>query len=254
VDGLVAATETLEFFDAYCSYGETASPPHRYAGNVRQLRNELDYCGIRRALVHHAGARFGHPDDWNEVLRNDLWKLDTLIPVFAVLPRSTNEMAIPALTSGAEEKGPRPAFMVFPKEHHFALNRKTMGGFVESLEAARMPLFVKDDILSIDRFLDECPELTVIAVGQGPHSIERYLRPIMESHANLVIETSSYIIDNCLEEICGVFGAGRLVFGSGYPNNCSGGAVWQLLNANLPTASKAAIASGNLERLLGAAK
>ena len=49
-------------------------------------------------------------------------------------------------------------------------------------------------------------------------------------------------------------GAERILFGSGLPRNNPGGYVMMLARADIADADRAAIAHGNLERLLGEVK
>jgi predicted TIM-barrel fold metal-dependent hydrolase len=93
-----------------------------------------------------------------------------------------------------------------------------------------------------------------VAVNQGPHSLERYLRPMIQTYPNLYVETSYYIIEGAIEEFCARYGPERMLFGTAFPDNCSGGAVLQLLHADIPDAAKQAIAAGNLQRLIEEAR
>ena len=92
--------------------------------------------------------------------------------------------------------------------------------------------------------------MTVVAVNQGPHSFERYLRPLLDRFQNFHLETSGLLVEGLIEEFCVRYGPDRLLFGSGYPDNCRGGALMRLAQAEVADADKAAIAGGNLDRLL----
>ena len=76
----------------------------------------------------------------------------------------------------------------------------------------------------------------------------------MESFPNRIFETAGYLVDGGIEEFCKRYSAGRLVFGSGYPDNSSGAAMLALKHADISEADRQAIASKNLQRLLAEAR
>ena len=67
------------------------------------------------------------------------------------------------------------------------------------------------------------------------------------------METSYYIVDGLIEESCDRYGPSRLLFGSGFPDNCSGAALLRLAQADIDDEAKQAVATGNMERLLAEA-
>lgn len=243
----------MRFFDCNCSFGQNARPAFRYARDAGELLQEMDFCGIDQALVYPAGARFGSPSDWNTRLLEDIRRTPRLSPTCTILPSQTDEMMQPEdLLTHLRGKGIR-ALRAFPQEHRYRVDKRTFGDLCELLTERRIPLFVKENLLALGELLKDFPDLTVVAVNQGPHSLERYLRPMIEAYPNLHIETSYYIIEGAIEEFCARYGAERILFGTGFPDNCRGGAVLQLLHADIPESARQAIAADNLRRLLGEA-
>jgi uncharacterized protein len=243
----------LEFFDCNCSYGVTAIPAFRYAKTVSELRAEMSHCGIRRALVRYAGQRYESPLLWNRRAIEDLKGQSGLFPCWSVLPPQTGEQ--PPTTEflqAMRDVGVR-ALWAFPQEHRYSLDSLTFGELFEELAKRRIPLFVKDIVSNIANLMRECPLLTAVAVNQGPHSLERYLRPLLDRYPNLYLDTSYYIVDGLIEEFCNRYGPERLLFGSGFPDNCSGGSLLCLLHANINDAARADVAGSNLQRLLNEA-
>lgn len=96
----------------------------------------------------------------------------------------------------------------------------------------------------------ECPELIIVAMNVGPHSLERYLRPLLDDFPTLYIETSHYLVEGLIEEFVARYGPERLLFGSGFPDVCTGAAMLRLAQADIAEDAKVAIAGGNLARLL----
>ncbi|NQU10177.1 amidohydrolase family protein [bacterium] len=240
----------MEWFDCNAAYGDSGRPPYRHAPTADDLIAELDFCGIDRALVYHAGQRFGSPQTYNPRLAAELQDRPRLAPVWAILPWQTGEMLPPAeLVAAMRAQGIR-ALRAFPQGHHYRLDGRTFGPLLELMIARRIPLLVKDHLAAIGDLLDDFPALRVVAMNQGPHSLERYLRPMVEAFPQLYVDTSYYLVDGLLEEFCERYGPNRLLYGSGFPDNCSGASLLRLAGAALAPDQKQAIAAGNLQRLL----
>ena len=115
----------------------------------------------------------------------------------------------------------------------------------------RVPLFAKENLFQLKELLEDCPGLIVVAVNQGPHSLDRHLRPLMDAFPNLHVDTSYMLVEGLIEELCERYGPERLLFGSAFPDNCSGGALLRLARADIGNEAKTLIAGGNLVGLLG---
>ena len=241
----------MRWFDCNCSYGIGARPPLRYARSAGELLAEMDWCGIDRALVYHTNMRFDSPVAWNPRLASDIHAQPRLIGSWAILPSQTGEQAEPAEFLRLMKQHDVKTLIAFPDEHRYRLDARTFGPLLESLIAARIPLFIKQNILAIGDLLEDFPELPVVAMNIGPHSLERYLRPLLDAFPALHVETSHYMVEGLIEEFCERYGHARLLFGSGYPDVCSGASRLRLAQADIPDEARAAIAGGNLERLLG---
>jgi predicted TIM-barrel fold metal-dependent hydrolase len=79
----------------------------------------------------------------------------------------------------------------------------------------------------------------------------RRLFALLEWHASLRVESSYYTVHQGLAELCRLFGAGRVLFGTGLPLRAPGPAITALLYQALGAEERALVAGGNLERLLG---
>lgn len=238
------------FMDCHCSFGCTARPPPQFAATAADLLAEMDFCGIDRALVYHANQRFASPVTWNSVLSESLTGQSRLEGAWAILPPSTGELPAPDLFLKALRSNTIRTLCAFPHEHHYRLDRKTLGGYYDLMAAHRIPLLVRENLLNLDAFLKESPDIIVMAIGQGPHSVERYLRPLLDAYPNLHLDTSAYMVEGLIEDFCGRYGPERLLFGSGFPDNAAGAALLRLATADIGAEARAAIAGGNIKRLL----
>ena len=244
----------MEWFDCNCSYGFPGIPVFRYARTAEELLDEMRFCGIDRALVYHASTRYDSPLVGNERVLSGTRGIRELWPTLAILPSQTGEFPEPDdLLASMKAHGIR-ALWAFPNEHRYSLDAATFGPLLEVLRDRRIPLFVKQDLLHIGRLLVSSPDQIVVAVNQGPHSLERYLRPLLAQYPHLYVDTSYYIVDGLIEEFCARYGSHRLLFGTAYPDNCAGGALLRLAQADIAQDDREAIASGNLQRLLAEAE
>lgn len=242
--------QTASFSDCNCAFGKSGRPPLRYAATPEELLAEMDFCGIDQALIYHANQRFASPVTWNPVLSAEIGKYNRLFGTWAILPPATSEMPEPEILLEELRQYRIRAFRAFPQEHHYRLNRHGLSWLYEFMVEHKIPLLVKENPWQLKELLDECPDLIIIAVNQGPHSLERYLRPLLDQCPKLYIETSAYMVDGLIEEFCERYGPERLLFGSGFPDNCSGTALMRLATADIGAEARAAIAGGNLQRLL----
>ena len=236
--------------DCNCAFGKTGRPPLRYAGTPEELLAEMDFCGIDQGLVYHANQRFAAPATWNPILSADIRSHARLHGVWTILPPATGEMPEPEILLQAMRSGTIRAFRAFPQEHHYRLNRHSLGWLYEFMAQRKIPLLVKENLGQLKELLDECPDLVVVAVNQGPHSLERYLRPLLDQFPALHVESSAYMVDGLIEEFCERYGPARLLFGSGFPDTCSGAALLRLAAADIGAEARAAIAGGNLRRMM----
>ena len=240
----------MHFFDCNCSFGVPGIPVFRYARSAQELLEEMAYCGIERALVYHASMRFGSPTIGNPQVLAEARDHPALQATWAILPPQTGESPGPEELVAAMKTQGVVALRAFPNEQHYALDRLTFGPLLELLQERRIPLFVKQDLLHIGQVLRDYPRLVLVAVNQGPHSLERYLRPLVEAYPNLYVDTSYYMVDGLIEEFCERYGPRRLLFGTAFPDNCSGAALLRLAQADIPAADRQAIAGRNLEGIL----
>ena len=243
------------FFDCHCSFGILPVKIFRFCRDAGELQEEMEFCGIGRALVHHAAMHsFGSPLEGNTLLLREIAECPELYPTRAILPPQTGEQPEAGrLLAEMKQHGIR-VLWAFPGDHHYLLNRETFGSLFDVLSERRVPVFVLADLAQIAELLRACPELTVVAASPGPVPLDRYFRPLVECYGNFYIETSCYLVGDGIESFCERYGPERMLFGTGYPANTMGAAMLRLAHADIPEAAKKAIAAGNLERLLSEAR
>lgn len=241
------------------SYGRGRSGGHML--RPEDLLGEMDRLGIAGAMTYHALAHEHAPAVGNAELVRELEGHDRLCPVWVVMPPHTGELPPPdELLAQMLAAGVRMARM-FPSSvmdgHRFSLADWCCGDLLSALEEARMPLAIDftlfrrgeppwDDIYRVSTSHPDLPLILIDVQGRN----NRTLYPLLERFENLYIQTAGFNVHDGLEDVARRFGAGRLLYGSGYPVQSMGGARLHVSHALLDDTEKAAIASGNLRRLL----
>jgi predicted TIM-barrel fold metal-dependent hydrolase len=248
---IVAKETTLKFFDCNCAFGPYRTRVFRFARTADELIEEMDFANIERALVYHTAMRFDHPSVGNELVVQETAGRPRLLPTWALLPSHTGEQAPLETFLGDIRRHGIRALRLFPDDHRYFLDDITWGDQMSAFMELRIPLFIRASLDRIATLLRSFPELVVVTGSAGSNPLDRYAWPLVERYPNLIFETSSYLVDGGIEEFCKRYGAARLVFGSGFPDNAGGAAMLMLAHADIAAADRQAIARDNLCRLLG---
>ena len=243
----------LKLFDCTCSFGLYRTRVFRFARTAAELIEEMDFCGIDQALVYHTAQRFDSPSAGNEILMREVDGHPRLTPTWAVLPRQTGEQPPVEVILERMRKQNVRALRLFPEDHRYFLGDVTWGDQMEGYQARHIPLFIRANLGKIKELLRAFPDLVVITGAQGSNPQDRYAWPLIERYPNLYYETSGYLLDGIIEEFCQRYGASRLLFASGFPDNANGAALLRLAHAEISESDRRAIAWDNLSRLLSEA-
>lgn len=241
---------SLKFFDCNCAFGPYRTRVFRFARTAEELLAEMDHGNIEQALVYHTAMRFDHPAVGNELVVCGARGHARLLPTWALLPSQTGELP-PLDTMLRDMRRHRVrALRLFPDDHRYFLDKITWGDQLSVLRELRIPLFIRASLDKIAGLLQSFPDLIVVTGSQGANPLDRYAWPLVERYPNLYFETSGYLVDGGIEEFCKRYSAGRLVFGSGFPDNAGGAAMLMLAHVEISDAERQAIAWDNLCRLL----
>ena len=143
----------MEFFDCNCSFGKNMLPAFRYAADAEELIQEMDFCGIHRALVYHTNMRFGSPTVWNPRLVDAVVGQERLEGSWAILPPQTAELPQPEQFIEQMQANGIRAVRAFPQEHRYFLNKDTFGALFELFTRRRIPLFAKESLVRLNELL-----------------------------------------------------------------------------------------------------
>lgn len=244
----------MEWFDCHAGFGVPVKSPGRAIATAQELVEELDFCGVAEALVYHTSMVEQAPEFGNQRVVEETRDEPRLHATWAMLPAQTGELGtVEQFLAGMREHGVK-ALRAYPKENRYLLNSITFGPLLEEVTASRIPLLIGPDWKGITDLLAEFPRLTLVVVRHGSWGDDRYFRPLLERYPNLHIDTSNYQIDHGIEDLVRKYGPDRLLYGSGSPELQMGAALLTAAQADIDDNAKAAIAGGNLRRLLAEVK
>ena len=241
----------FEILDCCALYGRPAIPPGRPYLSPGDALAEMDRLGIAERWFADYRALEHSPRLGNRLLGEELAGQARLHPVWAVLPPGTGEMPPPDELPAALGRAGVHLVRAEPKRHGFSLAEWCSGPLWTVLERVRVPVLVDigGDWDGLQAMLSAHPKLPVILTESGYRAL-RMLCPLLERHGNLFVETSVYLANEGFADLAGRFGAGRLVFGTGSPALAPEAALGTLRLSGLSGPDLAAVAGGNLRRLL----
>ncbi|NLT43730.1 MAG: amidohydrolase family protein [Anaerolineae bacterium] len=252
----------LSFFDCNVSYGRPSVPSPRQAVGPDELLREMDWCGVGEALVTNAHQRHDDAVTGNRLVVEECAKRDRLHPAWVLMPHQTGEFPTPDELPAVLARDGVRALWAFPSRIRYLLDANTFGPTFEVLSALHVPLLLSLGESSgrlsgwdlVGALLSEYPRLTIVAADQDCWGQDRYFRPLVERYPNLYFDVADFELAGGYESYCSRYGPDRMLFATGFPGLCMGGPVLTLVHANIRAEDKAAIAGGNLRRLLSEVK
>ena len=244
----------MPFFDCNAFFGLPMVRPLAPVPTAEDLLAEMDRAGVDQALAWHIAQHDASPQVGNQLLADAIGPHPRLVGCWTILPNQAREFPpLPVFLEQMRDARVR-ALRTFPNSHKFLANAVSMGDWLEAMVARRIPLF-----LSVRRgfewrdvydLLREFPNLVCVICDHGCWGQDRLFRPLLERYPNLYVDTAQYLLDGGIESLVADYGGRRLLYGSGFPESYMGGMMLALRHACIPDEAKAAIASGNLERIL----
>ena len=253
----------LDFFDAHCYVGRYKVFQPGSFHKTDDLLQQMEYYGIKEALVTHAMSREHHPVDGNAAVLNEVKGRGNLHPSWSALPPRSGELPPPREFVAGMISGGVKAARLFYRSYSFPISEWCIGSLLDALEERNIPTFLdpneelctwdmdKSDWDGIDALCRAHPGLPVILSEARFRTSNRLLYQLLERHLNLHVETSGYWAYHGIEFITREFGARRLLFGTRMPFRDPACAIGQVTYSDIPNDDRRAIAGDNLRRLLG---
>jgi len=244
----------MQFFDCNVFFGRPAQPLLAPAPTVEYLLAEMDRAGVHQALVWHIAQHDASPQVGNRLLAEAIRPYPRLRGCWTMLPNQTGEFAPPDELFQQMAEARVTALRIFPHSHRFLANEVSMGEMFAAMAVRRIPLFVSVkrgmDWPDIYALLADFPDLVCVICDHGCWGMDRMFRPLLERYPNVYVDTAQYLLDGGLEDLVAHYGPDRILFGSGFPESYYGGMMLALRHAKIATEAKAAIAGGNMERMV----
>jgi hypothetical protein len=244
----------VEVLDCCLTYGRPAVPVGRPYLSSEEVISEMDRLGIAECWCTGWRALENSAVLGNRMLGDELAGSGRLHPVWVVLPPGTDETPAPRDLLAEMRDAGVGLVRAEPGRHGYSLEEWCCGQLWAALEDGRVPVLLSSDRWGqIDAMLSAHPGLPVILTGTG-YRANRVLYPLLDGHANLRLEISTYLTNEGLRDVAARFGAERLIYGSGSPTVCPEEALGTLNYSGLSDAEKSAVAGGNLRALLAEAR
>lgn len=243
----------ISFFDANCMYGNRSVVREGSVVTESEYEELFARARINKVLAYHSDAVSTDLIAGNELVSELQRKNSRYIAQWCVMPNVAGEFfSCDELISKMRENCVK-SVRIFPSALSFSLMPYSCGELFTELEKYRIPLFVDHSQVTypdLYQVLVTYPDMPVVLCGAG-YRTERQIYPLVSKCPNLYIETSLFVANNSIEMFVDRFGAERLLFGTGVPNNSACGAVATILYACISEEDKEKIAGKNLDGLLG---
>lgn len=242
------------YFDAYSRIGPRyfKHPEARWTRD--ELQSEMQFCSISAAMVQYTQASL-----YEAALSNSrhLEALSThagLFPVWNVVPdfgatQRSNEVQI----ADVLEAGVR-AVTLFPNTNGWAFYAKEAKDLIAKCAEAGIVLYLDVSELADWRDLEDLfaihPKVKLILTGAKYDAARQTISALL-AFPNLHITMERFQIHYGIEQLCGMGLADQLLFGTNAPEASAGAHRAPIDYADVSEATRAAIAGGNLMRLLG---
>ncbi len=256
----------MKYFDANAMIGEHFSPREGHYWTADDLLAEMDFFGIDEALVYHGLAAEYDLDYGNRQLRDALCNRPRLHPCYVMaLPPYGPPTPVDTIVSQALRGGVKAVrfFWGGPFSNLTVLDLDTLGDLFAAVERHRIPMILANDggtqiggeqLVQIKNVCRVFPALPVILCSPKFSRDFPVIYTLLDRCKNFHLDISGIHNNGVLEEIARRFGVHHLIFGTNFPWFGGGQSRIALAYADLPESEKAAIASGNLMRLLEAAQ
>lgn len=240
----------MRFLDALTWLGSDVRMEPEQRTDVVGLRAMLDRYGIDAALVCSFAARNLDIEYGNSLLF-DAAKTDArLIPCPAVVPDSAFEVGgEDAMVQSLVARGAR-AVCLMHKSHNSTVSSRVLGPLLDALQHYRLPLALTEtDWEPAVELATRWPDLPFI-VHPTSYRVRQWPRLFLDT-ANLHISLApNFAPYRGLETLASHGAITRVLYASRFPVCEPGAPLAELLQSGLSDADAAAVAGGNLLRLL----
>ena len=244
----------LVFFDCNAFIGLPLVRPLSPVFSTDEFLDEMRSAGVSKALVYHVSQWEYSASDGNRLLGEEIASHDNLFGCATILPDASAESLAPDALLAWMKAHRMAALRAFPGAHGFRLDADHCGALLAAASERRVPLLLSIrrgiDCVAVQALLREYPELVCVLCDHSEWAVDREVVSLLDRFANLSIDTTFYGLHGMIETLARRFGAHRILFGSGFPLTPFAAGAYEIAGVDLPHDDRAAIAGGNLARLL----
>lgn len=249
---------TLKLIACDVLVGLPRKPFALFQPDAADLDRELERLEISAAVVRHRQCLENFPHWGNDVLAREAAGRSNWIPAVCLTPDGApDDHALEATLARAFERDLRIGW-ISPREHLYSPRPWCSGKLYGACVDAKLPLLVDYRSITLDEIeeiLTAFPQLRLIVTQVPRLGRHRSLYALLERHPSLHLCLSSgYSVHEGIPDLVENFGHARFVWGTSYPEAEGGASVALLTYAPIAEAARAAIAHGNIERLLAEVK
>jgi len=245
---------SIRLFDVQTGFGGIA-PGESSGVSVADLAGEMARLDIAKALVRT------YPDELlkdvftaNEALYAACRKHPGMAPCPIIVPDTGYETPPVREQIGRAISEGAGAVVLRPEQDHWSLAEWASGSLFEALAERRMPAYCDTRAFSLDQvgdLADQYPGVPLILAG-AEYRQDRTMLPLLSTFHNVYLSIgSNYTVHKGVERFVERVGAGRLLFGTGFPDIEPMMAVALLMYADIPEDARQHIGADNFERLMG---
>lgn len=228
--------------------------PRRDAGpgTVAQLLADMDRFGIAESLVSHSWSWLHDPRAGNLRLLDLVADQPRLHACWVLLPATCEETGTPERFVAAALDGGVRAVRAYPADHGYDLAGRDVAPMLAAVSEAGLPLLVDATQTTwgaVESIATAHPSLTIVVGGLG-YRVLRQAAGVLSRTRKVHVGLANLSSHCGLEWLVERYGYGRLIFGTGAPLRDPAESVTRLLWSELDDEAVAAIASGNLLRVV----
>jgi len=239
--------------------------PYTTCETIGGLIAAIKRAGISGGLVYNYIADGMAACAGNDTLINDIRVAAETNPeiklfgAYTILPSCTNESVPPNELPAYMKKNKLGAIRINPSAHRYLAKAYVLGDYLQTASDKKIPVMLDAGPIgyetgmsldAADDYLNDFPELTAILYYDNVWPNDRFIRPMMKRYKNLYVNAAHFVVDGQFEETIGVFGDGRLLHGSSYPEMYMACGILPIKHAEIKVESKIKIAGGNFIGLM----
>ena len=246
-------TEPFCYFDAFTCFGPKPGLHSAQPYRLEQIIDEMRHCSIAAALVTSTACWYYDPMYENLRLSRRLADIESLFPIWTVIPHATGEFPAPGELTEQMRRHDVRAVMICPNNNAWNLRSRTSRPLLDELQrtAVLTVIDMRTEITAVELewLVETYPNLPVLLIGVH-WGKQRVVLPLLLEFKNLHVAFDQLQINYGLEWLVEHGAEDQLIFASNAADMSMGAHRAYVDYADIPPAAKAKVASGNLTRLL----